>query len=115
MEETRQYGLKEIKEMLEFVFALGGAIDKALADGKLDYMDTIHIVPALMKMGPAIENVKDIPKELKDLSDAEIEELKTWIADNFDIANDEIESYIEIGLNVVLSIYSLVKKITNKS
>ena len=107
----KKYDITETKELLDFVFTLIKGVDKGLSDGKFDYNDIITIIPAFMKIGPAIKDINKVPKELLDLDKDEIEELKAFVHDKFDISNDKLEIMIEKAFNIVFIIAQLLQDI----
>ena len=109
--EEKKYDITETKELLDFVFTLLTSADKALSDGKFDYNDIMVIIPAFMKLGPAINDINKIPKELLDLDKEEMEELKAFVHDKFDIANDKLEMMIKKAFEIVFTIVELLQNI----
>jgi hypothetical protein len=101
-------GIKETKEALIFVLELGKALEKGLSDGKLDLADALAFLPAMTKAPGAFSDSAKIPAELKDLSEAERVELTTYLKDEFDLSDDNLESKIELGLEVALHLAKLV-------
>lgn len=113
-EKNKLHSITQTKELLDFVFALVTGIDKAMSDGKFDYNDIITIIPAFMKAGLAIKGIDQVPKELGDLDKEEIEELKAFIHDKFDIANDKLEFVIKKAFDVIFIISQLLQDISGK-
>ena len=105
--------IKETKEMLRFILSLGMSFDKAFADKKIDFNDVGYFVNALLMSADAFKDIKKIPAELKDLDNAELEELTKYIKDEFDLGNDNIERLIETGLGIGVQIYQLILEIKN--
>jgi len=95
-------GIQEIKDVLAFGLSLQKAYSLAQADGKIGTADLGLLVDPMMKLMPAIENIKDVPAELKDLSDQERGELSSWVKASYDIADDELEKKIEGGIDLML-------------
>lgn len=102
-------GIENIKIVLKFVIGLGERVDVVTredsAGGKqittaewLGSLNQLLGVPAVIK---AIPNVDD---EFMDIDDTEKEELKAWVAEEFDIANDKLEETIEIAFNIVIEL-----------
>lgn len=79
-----QKGIKEIKELLAGVEVLAVAIKKVMKDGKVDLQDAAVLVelgaqfPVLMA---AVEGIKEIPAEAKEISAEEAIELVGKIYD----------------------------------
>jgi len=110
-ENSKSYGTTQTKEMLDFVFTLVKSIDKAMQDGKFDYSDIITIIPAFMKIGAALKDVQDIPRELADLDKEEMNDLKKFVRDNFDISNDKVEKYIIIAFDIIFALSTVLQDI----
>ena len=103
--------IKETKEMVSFVVCLAEGAALSLEDGKLTPLDFAHFVEALTKAPAAFSGVATIPSELTDLSQEELEELKTQITEEFDIPQDEIEAVIEKALSIGVQIADLIQDI----
>lgn len=101
-------GIKETKEVLAFAMSLHMMYDQAKADGKIDMNDVGLIILPVTKLIPAIDNIKAVSEEIKDLDAAEKAELDAWIKQEYDIADDELEAKIEKGLSLVLSLAEFV-------
>ena len=104
-----QVGFKETKEVLDAMIALGKAIEASMEDDKLTLLDVPNFIPFLTKILPAIEGVEQVPFEFKVADPAEIEELKTYLKDNLDLEDDQLEAFIEDSFKVALDIFMLVK------
>ena len=100
-------GIKELKELVKFGLKLGEALGKALEDGKINLVDALKFLPVLKDLKIALEGASEIPAELKDLDEAELQELKVFIKDEFNLPDDALEAKIEMGLEVAVSLISL--------
>lgn len=105
---TPTFGIQETKELLRFVLALGNAAGQAARDGKIDVSDLAYFVSALTKIGPALDKIDLVPKELADLSEAEREELLAFFRSEFDIPQDRLEAIIELLFSITLSFARLL-------
>lgn len=105
-----EYGINETKEVLAFAFSLHKAYELAQVDGKIDLFDANLLIDPVMKLVPAIKDVKLVIAEFKDMDSAERAELDQWIKDNYDIADDELEAKIEKGFSVVLALGEFLGK-----
>jgi hypothetical protein len=90
-----------IKELKDVVYA-GLKIGEALSDGI-----GIEDIGALTSLPAAIAGISDVPAEIADLDEAEAEELKQYVKDNFDIPDDKLEAFIEQAVETVVKIYAL--------
>lgn len=92
-------GIVELKD----VVSVGLKIGEAVSDG-FGWEDLI----AFRGLPAAIDGIKNVPAELKDLDEEETAELKQFVIDNFDIPDDKVEKFIETAIGTVLDIYRLV-------
>lgn len=97
---SEQRDLKETKELLSFVFALVYATSKSLQDGKFEYREALNYVGAVRKLPSAVKGIEQVPAEIRDLTPEEVDELKAFIVEEFDIVNDELEANIEEMLDL---------------
>lgn len=90
--------VKESKEVIALVIATANAINDARADGKIDYKDTALILPIIPKIGPAIDNIGEVPAELADLDPTEAAELVAQLQSDLNIGSDEVKQLIGSSL-----------------
>lgn len=102
-------GIKELKELTSFVVALVQAIVSSLEDGKVGLSDLWKLFAVLRKAAPAFKNVAAIRLELADLSDAEKDELRKLIEEEFDLSNNVLEGFIEEALKAAISLLDLIQ------
>lgn len=109
-----KYGIKELKELLDFGLSLGMAVDKSYAnDGKITLIDAALLLTPAMKAPAAFSGLDIALLELKDLDDAEKQELQEHVKASFDIADDKLEAIVEGALSVAISVakvLALLKK-----
>lgn len=103
------HAIKETKELLQLVFGLVKAVESSMADGKLGLDDAGELLKLFPLVGPALENVSEVPKELKDLDEAEAAELLSWAKAQFDLVDDALESKIEKGLAIAYAIADILE------
>ena len=108
MAQIKTAEMKETIEMVSFVLELGNAIGASLEDGKIDWSDLMRFFGALKMAGPAIKGYENIPEEMKNLTPAMKEELKTYVSDKLDLPNDKIEFVVEAALKVAIDLISVV-------
>ena len=73
-------GIKDTQEVIRFGTALGVALNKALKDG-LTFTDISHAAELLPYIQPALDGVSNVGVELADLSQGELDQLKTVVID----------------------------------
>jgi len=103
-------GIKESKELVEFIGALASAGDKATRDG-LGYEDIALFIGPLMLAAEAFKGLEDAKLEIGELDDAEIAELREAFAAKLDLVDDQLEGLVEDGLAAAANVYSIYKKV----
>jgi hypothetical protein len=107
-------GIKELKELVDLPLSLHMAYDKAQADGTIDAADLVFLADPIMKAPAAIMDAELAIEELKDLDEAERQELNDYIKLQYDISDDnleeKVEAVIEAGLAVAKAIAILSKE-----
>jgi len=96
---------KETKEFLSFTFALFNAIHESSVDGQITVQDVPNFLQVAMKAPEAVKGINFIPNEIMNLGEEESEELKTWVAEHFNISNDQAEPYFEAILLNSFALY----------
>ena len=94
-------GIEELKDVVK----VGLDIGEALSDGV-----GIEDISALFGLPEAIAGISDVPAEIADLDEAEKDELKVFVAENFNIPDDKLEEFIEAAIAVVIDLYGLFLK-----
>jgi hypothetical protein len=74
-------------------------------------MDMGNLVTAMMAAGPGLMDIGKIPAELKDLDEAEAQELYTYVKTELELSSPKIEEIVENALEIGLKIYSLISLI----
>lgn len=71
-EAPKSFTIQNTLEVVQFGVALADAIDKAKADGKVDFKDVGLLFPVAPLVVPMIDGIDQVPKELGDLDEAEM-------------------------------------------
>lgn len=98
---SEKLGIKELKDVVAFGLDVG----EALSDGV-----GIEDVSALFGIADAIAGISEVPAELADLDEAEAEELKKFVAEEFDLPDDRLEEFIEAAISAVIGLYGVYQK-----
>ena len=99
--------MKETKELLQFGLNFQDAIVAALKDNKVTVGDFPSFIPAVMSVGPAFGDIKQVPQELKSMSAAQKAELADFVKTKFDIDNDQAEELLERTVLALVEFYSI--------
>jgi len=102
--------LEAIKQTLRFVFSLQKALENALQDGKFEVSDIIYFKDPLFLAPDTFKLLPELKGGLKDASPEQIEELRLFFVQEFDLKNDKLEDLIEESIKVAISIFALIKK-----
>ena len=66
-------GIKETKEVMEFIFSFVDAIGKAKADDKFSWTDARYFIDPVKKLFEAVDNIEEVIPEITDIDDEEYE------------------------------------------
>lgn len=102
---------KELKEILSFMCSLANAIGEASDDGKISRSEALGMLPLLYDVPSAFGGMTEIPAEVSDLSQEDIEELAQMIKDELELPQDKVEEAIEDGIDLCLRLYALAQKL----
>lgn len=97
--KLEKIGIARLKMLMGAVLQLSATIQKQLADGA-QITDLFALVTAWPNITVIINEAKGAWGEFKDLDAAESADLAEYLADNFDIENNELEAKIEQGLRL---------------
>lgn len=101
-------GIKESKEMIEFIADLAMAFVDAKKDGEISLSDALAFLPLIPEGAAALGGASLILVEAGDYSKEEIQALSALFKAKLDLPDDKVEEYVEYGLNVGLYLAKLV-------
>lgn len=89
-------GTKETIEAIDFLFDIADAVMASTKDdGKITIVDAPKFLKLAIGAPKGIGGIQDVPKEITDLSEAEMTEIVDHIKDRFDLTDDGLETAIE--------------------
>jgi hypothetical protein len=103
------YGVENLKKAVGFGLNLTEQIEKAGRDG-LTWTDFLGFIDEIFQIPGIIANGDEIGRELKDLTEAEKEELISYAVAEFDIPNDKVEAIVEDALKLAFTVVAMVVK-----
>lgn len=109
-----KFGIENLKKAAKFGIELGEQTSEVLEDGKLKALEMLSFIDELMQLPGVVNAAADIKNEVMELDEADRAELNAYIQAEFDIPNDKLESMIEAGLNVVISLFILADHFKKK-
>jgi hypothetical protein len=101
-------GIKETKEMLEFIAEFVAAVMEAKEDGEITLSDAMSFITLIPAGVSALGGTGLIMKEAADYSKEEIQALSAVFATKFDIPDDKIEQYVEYAITAGLHLAKLL-------
>lgn len=97
-------GIQETKDVLLFGMALGNAIYASVADdGHVTLGDAANFVPAISAMPDALKNISEVPKELKDLDENELAEIRELVLSKIPDIGDKWLIVARESINIGIS------------
>lgn len=104
---------KDLIEVIDFACTLVFETFKSLEDGEISFSDFTSLLAIYNKLDPALDDIGKAQVSLKNLTVTEADEINSYFKDKFDIPNDQIEAYIELGVDIGVSLakaFNLIKK-----
>lgn len=110
--ETMQ-NINELKDLASFVCAVGDAVGKSMADGKVDASDLANLVPAILAAPKAFMGLGMVADEYFNLDEAAKAELFTLVQTQLDIPQKSVESIVEMIIKIALDFNTVVAAVVN--
>ena len=110
--EEKESVKEDTEEVLKLVFALAKVVKQAKSnDGQFAANDLVLLTQLFPHVGPAFDELGDVPKELKDLDAEEAKRLLVVSAAHLGDAVDskELAEKVEKGLAAALALLDFVK------
>lgn len=104
-------GIKETSDLLKFLARLTGAIEKTLADGKVNLADVGYAFDPLLSVASAIQGIDQVDDEIADLDSEEGAQLVLLLEQELDLDNEVAEELSAEGLALAISLVLFVKKV----
>jgi hypothetical protein len=104
-------GTKETKELLAFLGQFATTTDTVLADGKVDLLELTQFVQVVFMIKPAIEGIREVPRELADLSDDERAEVVDAFAKSLKLRNEQADQLADQGFDLALRLVQFITRI----
>lgn len=108
-----QFGIEETKEVVTFAVAFANALINTFEDGKVSIGDLPYFFNVVLKLPAAIGGLHNVPSEIRDLTEIEIQELIELIQENTTLNSEEAKVVLRKSLDLVYAVYSLIIAIKN--
>lgn len=99
--------VKELKELVAFGLSAGELV-AGLLDG-VGFDDVAKVVKTGVLAAAAIPVAHDALLEYANMTDAEAEDLESYVVTNFNIDNADVEKAIESALTLLIKLHDLAK------
>jgi len=106
------FGIENLKKVLAAVLEVGNIGDEIGHDGASAGMARWFKLTGLFDELMALQSVEfsKIGDEVKDLDDAELAELHSFLKVKLDIKDDDLESVVEEGVAIIVDAYQIVNR-----
>jgi hypothetical protein len=101
-QQTLAVGITQTNELLRFLGQLANATDVSLADGKINYWDLANFLALIPSVGPAVDGIKEVPRELANLEPGERAILNTTLATALRLSNPLTDDLVKQGFDTAL-------------
>jgi hypothetical protein len=95
-------GVDATISLIDFALTVYAITKDVLSDGKIRAFEILKYDEALFKLIKNAKHWSKIPSEVKDLSSAEIDMIKKYFIDNFELKDDKREKVIEFVVDKAL-------------
>lgn len=109
-----QFGIENLKKAAKLGIELGEQTSEVLEDGKLKALEMLSFIDELMQLPGIVNSAADIKNEVLELDAEDRASLNAYIQAEFDIPNEKLESIIEAGLDVIISLFILADHFKRK-
>ena len=105
--------MKSITNTLE-VISLGAALTSAVVtsreDGSINAADLVNLIGVVPHIQPALEDISEVPEELKDIDEAELglilDRVKEIVGQ---VSDDKAIAYAEAAIKIGLAVFDAVQ------
>jgi hypothetical protein len=80
------------------------SVDKALEDKKVTLFEWVVIAKNFVGIWDIVKNYQETVEELKDITEAEKDELVKHFEVEFDLVNDEAEALVESVISIIIGL-----------
>ena len=108
--ENDKVGIENLKELADFVLALGNGVSLSLVDGKISLTDLANFSSLPFKIIPAFQGIENVDDEFFAMTEEQKEELKAHLAAklSLDVSHESIEQIVESVLKVIIDLKGLI-------
>lgn len=100
-------GIENLKNGVSVIIKLGEAADTSLADGKFQVSELFNFLQPLMQVPGIIENKDKVLAELKNLDDAEMQQISATVKSELQLSNPNTEKIVEAAVDTLIQLARL--------
>lgn len=101
-------GIENLKKLIKAGLDFGKNAAAALEDKKISFFEAVGLIPEAFALVGVGKTWAEVQAEIAELDETERLELKQYIADEFDIPNEKMESFIENAIQQIISLNALI-------
>lgn len=106
----KKYGIEELSDVVLLITSFTYALSKSRGtNGKYWWKDSFKYIGAFKRLPEAIRSIDQVPNEIKDLDEQELEALRKLIEKNFQLSDKDKEKRIEEALDIAFRIIGAVQ------
>lgn len=105
---SEKEGITALKHVIDVVVTLAKTYEKVKEDGKVSFLDSIHIARVVPRVIKSVAKSGNALAEVQDLDADEKKELVAYFKAEFDLADDAAEKKVEDMLSMVTQYSSLL-------
>ncbi len=99
-------GISNTLELISLGAALTSSVVSAREDGTVNAADLVHLIGVVPLIQPALEGISEIPEEIKDLDEGELELVIDRVKEIIgEVADEKAVAYAEAALKIGLAVY----------
>lgn len=104
-------GIDETMDVVDAAVSLANAIIDSYSDGKLTVSDIFNFIKPFTKLPKAISGIDQVPSELDDLQEAELQRLIDFVQAELDVDDLKAKLIVQKSLEAIYGLYELLKVI----
>lgn len=104
-------GIDETMDVVDAAVSLANAIIDSYSDGKLTVSDIFNFIKPFTKLPKAISGIDQVPYELDDLQEAELNQLIEFVQNELEVDDLRAKLIVQKSLEAIYSLYELLKVI----
>jgi len=103
-----KFGIKNIKVVIGWGLDFGKEVSETIEDKKIKLFEALGFVDNAMSVEKLLKAAPQIKNEVSDLSEAETQELESWIHENYEFNNLTVNELIDATFDIFNGVTKIV-------